>query len=807
MSKTRKILAVCAAIALLCSLGVTGFAVSAEQSANLALNATFTANNLNTASVLGSIAVVNDGHKYYMQNAAQVGGSDHYSGNGNCAITRHDAAGYAWYQGDFAEVTAIDQVKVYFSNMERDRVPTDYAIDVLLADGNWKRVAVKYDFNAGGYIADAEKYVDTSPNTHECYKYLTFNFASVECKAFRITANKARKNLDTAAFRVVEIEAYNNSGVAEENYNGTEQDATYGIPYILTNVIADAPVTPSNQLGEYDANRLTDGYSNYADTNLGGTNAIVRYDSAGLGWYEIKPEAAVTVNQVRLFWVDDEAAKQPMELAIDVLQANGVYKRVAELHNYTPASPWYTDFAFETIEAAAIRVTGSKARNASSNNFRLIEIEAYNNVNLTEAEYTGTTADENAAYNIAVPDPILENLAADKPVTANKENTVQSVTYYATNLTDGNKEYNAETQHNAITLMVEGQSWYEIDLGEMVDFNQAKLFLSKWESSTEASVGGVNRRPLDIAVDVLKDDGVYYRVAVMQNIDYTGKEVLAFNFETVSAKAIRFVATNARNADSANWRLMEAEVYLHPALTEEDYTGIEADADYAIPMTQPIMENLVGDKVDSSNTNHSLAEKYPVDAIVDGKTDKEENGAIINFQSDNIAYYDVYLKEASDVNYVKLYLSVWESGVAVQTRGLDRRPNDLAIDVYADGKWVRVAERHNVVWNGVNEIEFKFETVENATCIRVSANNARNKNATNFRMVEIEAYYNPIMTEADYTANDKVDDEKYAIPQEGEETKPSAPSTGDAATLPMLLLVLATAGLATVVIKRRVNAN
>ena len=80
------------------------------------------------------------------------------------------------------------------------------------------------------------------------------------------------------------------------------------------------------------------------------------------------------------------------------------------------------DFNFAVIEAKGFRVTGSFVRTRENNNnaitnFRVVEIEAYLNTFLTEADYTGVQADADSKYNIPLAAPKTGDTAQIVPFT------------------------------------------------------------------------------------------------------------------------------------------------------------------------------------------------------------------------------------------------------------------------------------------------------------------------------------------------------------------------------------------------------
>ena len=199
-----------------------------------------------------------------------------------------------------------------------------------------------------------------------------------------------------------EEESYRIPAISESGESGTEEPETPKDPIALglTNVALNKPVTTSQAddfyVQRFPASRLTDGESNDA---LEG--AIINYLETGLAWYEIDLQGAQTINQIKLIFQNAEWEKRPQDYAIDVY-ADGEWKRVAEQHKvqYT-VSEYFFNFA--PVSCTKIRITALNARNATDN-FRLEELEAYNNPTVTEAYYTPLMEADEAVYRITVPE-------------------------------------------------------------------------------------------------------------------------------------------------------------------------------------------------------------------------------------------------------------------------------------------------------------------------------------------------------------------------------------------------------------------
>ena len=683
---------------------------------------------------------------------------------GKTAITGFDVNGYGFYEISFSHPVTVDLVKLYFNQVEANQRPRDIAIDVRQENGVYVRMAemhgIDYNIQGNGYGAANELY---------------FAFSPAECAAVRVTGNRQRtrdiNNEPTANynFRLMEIEVYNESGIAPENYTGVypDENVAYNIPVpdpVLSNLVENCAVESAQQLGDYDISRLTNGFK-----KLTSDCAITSFNTANLSSYEIIPGEETELNQVRLYFSTYEVKQRPKDIAVDIRLSNGVYVRVAELHDIdyeilgaNSAQINTLDFKFENKKAVAIRIIGNRQRTRDANNeptanynFRLVEAEAYLNAALKEEDYTGVLPDENAAYNIPVTDPLLTNLAAGKTVTASDELTAGGVAYSASHLTDGNVKYTAGTETNAITKWnsVTKTAYFEIDLEQAVTVNRTSVFLTQWQKEY---------LPLDVAVDVRQPNGVYKRVAEMHNIDYTGKEKLTFAFEEVDAVAVRFTGNCARNAKSENFRLMEIEVSYYPGIPEELLTGTAKDDNelYNIPVPEPVLPNLAAGKKVTANEIITAGEvTYKAEHLTDGNTGYTagtETNAITKWNNTTKqGYFEIEFDECQLINRTTVFLTQWQK---------ESLPKEIAVDVrQKDGVYKRAAEMHDIDYSGKKSLIFSFEDIE-AVAVRITGNCARNEKSENFRLMEIEVCYYPGMPEELLTGTENDENDAYNIP-------------------------------------------
>lgn len=675
----------------------------------------------------------------------------------DCSITSFNTANLSYAEIALKGETAINHVRLYFSHYEVAYRPKDIAIDIRLANGVYVRAAEMHniDYQIKG--------------THSAgINTLNFKFEELDAVAIRITGNRQRtRDVNNAPnanynFRLVEVEGYFNAALTEEGYTGTVKDenAAYNIAIpepVLLNLALGKNVSTYKEISAgnvtYFANNLTDGNNDYnAETNHNAISAW--FTGTQSTYFEIDLEKSEKINRVGVFLTKWQRESLPKDMAIDVRLANGVYVRVAEMHDINYQGKENLIFSFEDVNAVAVRVTGSRARNMTSENFRLAEIEVYYYPNMPTDLYTGTDKDENEAYNIAVPEPLLTNVTAGKKVTANETLSVGNTTYKAEFLTDGNKDYRAGTETNAITKWnnTTKSGYYEVELGEAITINQVAVFLTQWQKEY---------LPLDMAIDVRLENGIYKRVAEMHNINYGANESITFSFEEVKAVAVRVTGNCARNAVSENFRLMEIEVYYYPNIPAEKITGTKKDADekYNIPVPDPLLDNLAtGKKVTANETLTVKDFKYDAAFLTDGNNNYfmgTDTTAITKWYKDTkCGWYEVDFGNEETINRVSVFLSQWQK---------DHLPKDMAVDVrLANGVYVRVAEMHDINYTDVKQLNFSFKEIS-AVAFRVTGNHTRNEVSDNFRLAELEAYYYPGMPESEITGTVKDADSKYNI--------------------------------------------
>ena len=715
-----------------------------------------------------------------------------------------------YYQGSFANATKINQVKVFFPSDEADKRTQDIAVDVQLADGTWKRVAEEHNITwEGGNEVKA------------------FQFAEVEAKEFRVTANLSRvrdEGKSVLNFRVLEIEAHYDDTISSDDYTGTDEDSNerYNIAK-LTPSAEEGSTTPAepvkaaidkmvatSPLEDFPVSRAFDGVT----ANGGADTHAITGLTDDIGYYQGSFAEATKINQIKVYFPSEEADKRTKDIAVDVKLADGTWKRVAEEHNISwEGKDEVKAFQFAEVEATEFRVTANLSRvrdeGKSLLNFRILEIEAWNDASIQAADYTGVAEADNAKYAIAAIDSEEqeEPTTPAEPVKAAIDEMVATSPledYPVSRAFDG-VTANGGADTHAITGLTDDIGYYQGSFAEATKINQVKVFFPSEEA---------DKRTKDIAVDVKLADGTWKRVAEEHNISWRGKdEVKTFQFEEVEATEFRVTANLSRVRDEGksllNFRILEIEAWNDAGIQAADYTGVaEADnAKYAIAAidSEEQEEKEEGKKEKIKIKSMEVTDPlmgYDIERAYDGVTQNAGPSTHAITNRDNttqLAYYEASFEGMTKISQVKIYFPKEE---------YDRRPQDIAVDVLlSNGSWKRVAEKHNIQYKNADEvIDFNFEVVE-AKGFRVTGSFVRtrenNNNAiTNFRVVEIEAYLNTFLTEADYTGVQADADSKYNIPL-------AAPKTGDTAQIVpfTVLCFVSLAGAAYLLVERKRKYN
>lgn len=717
------------------------------------------------SSQLGSYAASNATDGIYSSTA---------SGTTSSAITSY-SSGLGYFNVDLGSATTINNVKVKLYTQVANERPRDLAIDVLLEDGTWKRVA--------------ETHADATKNIYDIYtsgtnyisniNTLDFNFEPVKCTAFRVTANAiGTKNMygSSANFRVNEIEAYNDPTVTKYDYTGVEAPVVEGteIPrYKSANLALNATVTSGTSVAA----------GSLANVVNGSTSGLiaVNYDSATkCAYYNIEFSESKVINDITVKFYNAEAFKRARDYAVDVLTEDG-WVRVSELH-YDGVTDIFNasttsnntstvnslSFKFAETEATAFRVTanyyGSRVLLGSSQiwNFMVSEIEAYNDPNISEDDYTGFEPVAVEGTEIAGITR-SENLALNGTVTASVDTPDQG------SLAD---VVNGAADGQIAIGYTSNSAYYNIEFAQTQLINDVNVVFYNNEAY---------KRPRDIAVDVLTDDA-WVRVAEIHydgvtdifnapDSTYNTSDVnsIDFKFAAIKANAVRVTAnsvgtTTIQTDTDVNFSVAEIEAYYDSGITPNDYMGVAAATVTGTEIPIMTLINYALSGTASTDSPRAFASTNPITRIIDGST-ASGNRAITwygNSANDSdVRYFQITMDKARTINKVVAYLDGIEALYC----------QDYAVDVLlTSGEWKRVAEVHDLGITAMGRVlTFNFEAVE-ASAVRFSNNRlthtkyatTTNKYDLVLSLRELEIYNDPNVTE--YTGVTK--SETIVIPEQ-----------------------------------------
>lgn len=665
--------------------------------------------------------------------------TDGQKGNGDRHFTIKNADGTncAWVQFNLKDAKLIDKVFIqqkwnYETNKPMAKA-VDWAVDVKLASGGWKRVAAVYDITS-------------------TYNPLWLTFEPVKVSAVRVTASGVRNNLSYIC--LTEVEGYCDSTVTSYSGVNTPTNSSYAVPEVLSTmnllsgIIADSSNTSSWFATDRPVKLLTDGVTGPSAalasiTNAGTTtHAWVRFDLP-----EVKPINKVIVQQ-RAY--EGGTFPRNKDLAVDVLLADGNWKRVASEYNL--ASTYnQTVFTFEPVRAAAVRVTTNGKRENSAN-FNVTEISAYYDSSVTS--YSGVKDGIGAEYYIPlVPD--LENLLWGLVPISSNTNTWFDTERPVSSLTNGvaGKTSLPASITNCGTSKC---AWLVFTLPTARDVNKVIIQQRDFEN-------GLFPQVKDIAVDVLISGGGWKRVAATYNIEDTSK-LAVLTFEKVNVTAIRIV-TSSRRTGGWGFSATEIEAYCDSKLTAYSGLGAADSDEYKIVEICQLedlspLENLfIGADISSSPSDAALSKSKELSYINDaGSSSIDPKYAAITF-NDGVAWYTVNMKQSVAINTVILQNSMYEQPAV-----------DIAVDVLlADGNWKRVAAKYDIK-ECYQNIKFVFEPID-TTAVRITASGKRN-GCENFALSGIAGYHNPADTE--YTGIGTPDKTEFSIPNTKRRLTPAA---------------------------------
>ena len=504
---------------------------------------------------------------------------------GTTMVTPYNSKGEAYVNFAFNGATTLNKLVFYFPGTsavaEADQV-RDYAVDVQLENGAWKRVAEQH-------------YAETSSNW-DAYSD-TVCFEAVTCTQLRVVSVNAKGQASAGFY---EIEAYHDSSIKESDYTAIEKNNVIIPQTGYVNLLAGTTITANGSYynGWYEYERpisaLTDG-NTYVGVgyNLGNT-MITPYDGDGRAYVDFVFPKETTINKMVFYFPGTsavEATHQVRDYAIDAKLADGSWVRVAEQHYAEAKSNWdaYSDtICFADIACTQLRVTSVNAKGQASAGY--YEIEAYHDGNVEEKDYTALEKDV-----VSIPQVDYKNLLPGTTVTANRSYHEKDGGWYAANrpiaaLTDGNTYVGVG--YNLGNTMIapyesDGRSYVEFEFAQETTFNKMVLYFPG-TSAVETT-----HQVRDYAIDVCSADGVWTRVAKQHNevVDKWDAYSDILCFKEITGTKLRITSVNAKGQASAGY--YEIEAYHDEFMVEEAYTPLE-EGDTKVP--QPKSTQWVAEK-------------------------------------------------------------------------------------------------------------------------------------------------------------------------------------------------------------------
>jgi len=314
--------------------------------------------------------------------------------SGNMLATPYNSSGFSFVNFKLKTPTYLNKMVIYFagSSSAPGCAVTDYAIDIKLQDGSWKRVIEKHN---DGYT-NWDTYVET------------FLFEKILADEVRITMKNEKGQSEAAIY---EIEGFFEAGVNRDNFTKNENyDCTEkAIPIpdsknILYGLVPESSPSTDWYAVERPIASLTDGNNYYGIGYNLDKSAAVPFTSDSLAYFSIPFNMVREINHIRLSFPGTdslEIKEQPRDFVVDAKLQNGNWKRVAKksILKYENWDALLVDLYFEKVYATELRITFSN--NAGQSFAILYEIEAYFNNSITAQNYNSFDAVSN--FEIELP--------------------------------------------------------------------------------------------------------------------------------------------------------------------------------------------------------------------------------------------------------------------------------------------------------------------------------------------------------------------------------------------------------------------
>ena len=618
----------------------TADAIPLPEFVDLMNSATFTANSAyynGWYNVNRPLSNLNDGNTY-----VGVG----YNVGGTATIPM-ESNGLGYINANFGTATLLNKVVIYIAGTSADAGANkirDFALDVRLQDGTWKRVAEQHLAEWTNW--DAKK--------------VTLCFDAVKATDVRMTIKASG-----SAF-IYEFDAFHiNTQTSEENTSVVSRDYTSdAIPQPESVDLMNFATFTANGAynnGWYNVNRplsnLNDG-NTYVGVgyNVGGT-ATIPMESNGTGCINANFATTTLLNKVVIYLAGtsaDAGANKIRDFALDVRLQDGTWKRVAEQHlsEWTNWDAKKVTLCFDAVEVTDVRMTIK----ASGSAF-IYEIDAFHVNTQTPAE--NTVLDNGDYTENAIPFPVSsQNLMYNAAFTANSAyyNGWYNVNRPLTKVNDGNNYvgtgYNAS---EAATIPMESDGTGYINANFATETTVNKVIVTFAGTSADSGANKIR----DFALDVRMQDGTWKRVAEQHLAEWTNWDAKKI---TMCFDAVKVTDMRMTMLSSGTVFIYEIEAYDINTQTAADNTPLDTGATIPQPKSAEWVSDenvpalgdyaysfaVVGDtqivtKNDAINGTENLANMYQY--IID-KKDEYKISQVIGLGDLVDTYTDGDAKEA-----------------------------------------------------------------------------------------------------------------------------------------------------------------
>jgi len=665
--------------------------------------------------------------------------------------------GYAYFEFNFDKEVSVNKVVTSFPGGAADvvdkpasgdapaeiRQVRDYAVDGLLADGSWVRLAERH-IDSNNEAADF--YTDTVLFEAKTVKKLRFTFANA---------------YDQQWVAVREVEAYHDSMLTPDKY--TAIDCKDFTKYAIVkpeykNLLENAEITANEAYynGWYPDNRalsnLIDG-KNFAGIGYNaGSAAVIPYEEDGYAYINFKLKEKSILNKLIIHFPGTSAYSKEQQVsayAVEVKDGDE-WKRVA-VRNLENSDNWdaYSDTAvFNKAECEEFRIVFVKSKGQTE--VTLFEIELYSDNKLIDSDVQLPELPNPQLPEPEIPAPEygVTNIIKDSvEITANKAyyNGWYPDNRALSNLIDGNNfvgiGYNAGSA-TVIPYESDGYAYINFKLKEKSTLNKLTIYFPGTSAySKEQQVSAY-------AVEV-KNGSEWKRVAVriIENSDNWDAYSDTAVFNKVECEEIRVVFVKSKGQNELS--VFEIEGCYDSAI-EDSSAEMPKLPDPEITETKPEeipnkLDNVIKNSVEITANKAYYNGWYPdnraLSNLIDGKTFvgigyNAGSAAVIPYEVDGDTYVNFKLKNKTAINQLVVYFP----GTSAYSK--EQQVKCYVVEVKTGGKWKRVAVRNienSDNWDAYSDTA-TFNKVE---CNEIRVIFIKAKGQETVALFEIEAYYDP----------------------------------------------------------------